>query len=175
MADRTTHFSWKRLWVCWLPREPAGIYRSRCGCNHTPHSHCVSLFNKSPSLQVETHPLLLHFIHLHCSSLFLFIQSPNESALFRCVNHMKVLRLQGLRRLNFQEYDIRFLYLQQVTLMRMNRLVWIQIPPRDACFQRKPCQIKAQRRTSLELPISRRIRLLCNLREFSLNSFYVNK
>lgn len=86
-----------------------------------------------------------------------------------------MVRLQGFWRLHFHQYDALFLHLQQVTLMRMNRQVRIQIPPRDACFQRKPCQIKAQPRTRIKLPISRRTWLLPNLREFPLNSFYVNK
>lgn len=56
----------------------------------TRYTLTVFLHSINYLLQVETHPLLLHFIHLLCSSLFLFIHRPNESALFRCVNHLKV-------------------------------------------------------------------------------------
>ncbi len=83
--------------VCWY----AGCLGSRLaftGAGVDPTTLCtltVFLYSINYLLQVETRPLLLHFIHLLCSSLFLFIHSPNESALFRCVNHLKVLRLQG--------------------------------------------------------------------------------
>ncbi len=85
----------------------AGCLGSRLaftGAGVDPTTLCtltVFLYSINYLLQVETRPLILHFIHLLCSSLFLFIHSPNESALFRCVNHLKVLRLQGFWRLNF--------------------------------------------------------------------------
>jgi len=118
--------------------------------------------NKSPSLQVQTHPLLLHFIH-PCSSLFLFIQSPN--AFFRCVNHLKALS-------QFPEVWYSVIV---CSTSDSNKNELAILDPNPTPRRLFPKESASDQRARLTLPISRRIWLLQNLSEFPLNSFYEDK